>query len=223
MDSEICDCAGCSLPRSERCCEKPGGAAPPFCPTENRTGLRNRVFSLLEEPATREFARQAACQEKDGYRCGKGAPVPVKPRLLEIAEFAGRMGYRRLGLAFCSGLALEGKRVREFYAGRGFEMVSVCCKAGQVPKEALGLADRDKLRPGRFEAMCNPFFQALLLNEARTDFNILLGLCVGHDALFFRFAEAPCTVLAVKDRLLGHNPLAAVYQLDSYYRALSDE
>lgn len=34
------------------------------------------------------------------------------------------------------------------------------------------------------------------------------------------FAEAPCTVLAVKDRLLGHNPLAAIYNIDSYYRSL---
>ncbi len=31
---------------------------------------------------------------------------------------------------------------------------------------------------------------------------------------------APVTVLAVKDRLLGHNPIAAVYNADSDYRAL---
>ena len=50
--------------------------------------------------------------------------------------------------------------------------------------------------------------------------NVLLGLCVGHDSLFFKYTEAPCTVLAVKDRLLGHNPMAAVYNVDSYYRCL---
>ena len=53
-----------------------------------------------------------------------------------------------------------------------------------------------------------------------TEFNILLGLCVGHDSLFLKYADAPCTVLAVKDRVTGHNPLAAVYTIDSYYRAL---
>jgi uncharacterized metal-binding protein len=68
--------------------------------------------------------------------------------------------------------------------------------------------------------MCNPVLQAMILNDEKTQFNILLGLCVGHDSLFFKYAQAPCTVLAVKDRLLGHNPLAAVYTLDSYYRAL---
>jgi uncharacterized metal-binding protein len=68
--------------------------------------------------------------------------------------------------------------------------------------------------------MCNPVLQAMVLNKGKTEFNVLLGLCVGHDSLFFKYAEAPCTVLAVKDRLLGHNPLAAIYNLDHYYRCL---
>jgi len=45
-------------------------------------------------------------------------------------------------------------------------------------------------------------------------------LCVGHDSLFFKHAEAPTTVLAVKDRVTGHNPLAAIYLSDSYYRKI---
>jgi len=35
-----------------------------------------------------------------------------------------------------------------------------------------------------------------------------------------RPAKAPVTVLVAKDRVLGHNPLAAVYTSQSYYRAL---
>ena len=64
--------------------------------------------------------------------------------------------------------------------------------------------------------MCNPIFQAILLNEAGAQFNVLLGLCVGHDSLFFKYAEAPTTVLAVKDRVSGHNPLACIYTTASY-------
>ena len=79
----------------------------------------------------------------------------------------------------------------------------------------------DQVDPGAaHETMCNPIFQALALNEARSEFNILLGLCVGHDSLFFKHATAMGTVLAVKDRLLGHNPLAAIYQYESYCRYL---
>ena len=45
-----------------------------------------------------------------------------------------------------------------------------------------------------------------------------MGLCVGHDTLFIKHVKSPTTVLAVKDRVLGHNPLAALYLSDSYYR-----
>lgn len=43
--------------------------------------------------------------------------------------------------------------------------------------------------------MCNPIGQAAFLNEAKTDLNILLGLCVGHDSLFIKYSNAPITVL----------------------------
>ena len=68
--------------------------------------------------------------------------------------------------------------------------------------------------------MCNPIGQALHLNEEKTDLNILFGLCVGHDTLFIKHSEAPVTVFAVKDRVLCHNPVAAIYQADAYYLSL---
>jgi uncharacterized metal-binding protein len=57
------------------------------------------------------------------------------------------------------------------------------------------------------------------LPHARTELNLLLGLCVGHDSLFMKHSVAPVTVLAAKDRVLGHNPLAAIHIADGYYRA----
>jgi len=68
--------------------------------------------------------------------------------------------------------------------------------------------------------MCNPISQAMVLNDDKTDFNILLGLCVGHDSLFIKYANAYTTVLVVKDRVLGHNPVAALYTADGYYQRL---
>lgn len=35
-----------------------------------------------------------------------------------------------------------------------------------------------------------------------------------------KYCSAPVTVLAVKDRLLAHNPLGALYLSESYYRHL---
>jgi uncharacterized metal-binding protein len=49
-----------------------------------------------------------------------------------------------------------------------------------------------------------------------------MGLCVGHDSLFSRHSEAPVTTLVVKDRVLGHNPVAALYTTQSYNARLLD-
>ena len=80
--------------------------------------------------------------------------------------------------------------------------------------------DEETIQRGTNETMCNPIFQAKLLNHEKSDFNIVLGLCVGHDSLFFQHAHAPTTVLAVKDRVTGHNPLAAIYLSDTYFRKI---
>jgi uncharacterized metal-binding protein len=37
-----------------------------------------------------------------------------------------------------------------------------------------------------------------------------------------KYSNAMCTVLAVKDRLMGHNPLGAIYTYDSYSRYLKN-
>jgi uncharacterized metal-binding protein len=201
------------------------GRHPENCPTHLHEDVVARAMREYAKPEIRAFALNASLQEAEGYagrEAGYAHVRPAKPRLLEIAEFARRMGYTRLGLVFCAGLVNEGRRVAEFYQAKGFEVVSVICKVGQVPKERLGLKDDQKIAIGRHESMCNPISQALLMNAAKTQFNILVGLCVGHDSLVFKYSEAPCTVLAAKDRVFGHNPLAAVYTLDSYYRYLKE-
>ena len=62
-----------------------------------------------------------------------------------------------------------------------------------------------------------PVAQAELLNSHGAEFNVVMGLCVGHDSLFFRYAKALSTVLVAKDRVLGHNPVAALHLAGSYY------
>ena len=71
----------------------------------------------------------------------------------------------------------------------------------------MGLADSQKVRPGHFEPMCNPISQAELLNRHGCELTVLMGLCVGHDSLFFRYSTGLVTVLVVKDRVLAHNPI----------------
>lgn len=217
------NCARCSFKAAERICRTEDGKHPPDCPTVAQAGLTRSVLEEYQREDIHTFARNAALQEKDGYadrERGYERVRPAKPRLEEILEFIGRTGYRKIGLAFCMGLRKEAAAVERLFSSKGLEMVSAICKVGRVPKEHLGLAEDQRIAVGQFESMCNPILQAELLNRAGTEFNVLLGLCVGHDSLFFKYGEAPCTVLAVKDRVTGHNPLAPLYTLDSYYRAL---
>jgi len=197
------------------------GKGPPACPTLFQDDILSDSGREYDDSQLREFARQASIQEAECYANRHQRPYVMqatKTRLVEICEFADKMGYRKLGLAFCAGLIREARVVADILKNREFELVSVICKAGRIPKTAIGVTDEQKVFQGTDESMCNPVFQAKLCNHEHTDFNILLGLCVGHDSLFFRYAEAPTTVLAVKDRVTGHNPLAAVYLSESYYR-----
>ena len=213
------DCAECPVPLEKRICRNPEGKGPAGCPSMTYGETGAEAATIYQLPEVREFARLASLQEAEGYtgrEPGAGPRRTAKPRVLEIAEFAHRLNNGPIGLAFCSGLRNEAKLVAGLWREMGLEVVSVICKVGAVPKENLGLAEGEKVNPGSPESMCNPVGQALLLDRAGTGLNVALGLCVGHDSLFFKYSQAPVTVLAAKDRLLGHNPLAALQTLDSY-------
>lgn len=130
-------------------------------------------------------------------------------RLQETAEFAKAMRFKRLGMAFCIGLNEEARYIERFFEKQGFEFYSICCKNCSVSKKELGLK---QVKPEKeHEAMCNPKFQAKFLNDKKVELYISCGLCVGHDAIFNSNCNGPVTTLVVKDRLLAHNPLGAVY------------
>ena len=219
----IPSCAACDLEVNRRICYTEEGVGSKGCPTLTDEKVLEEALKEYEDPEIFEFARQASIQEAEGYANRHQRPYimqPTKTRIQEICEFAKRMGYRRLGLAFCVGLVKEASVVQDILEAHGFEVVSVLCKAGRTIKELIGIKDEEKVRQGTDEAMCNPIYQAKLLNHEKAEFNILIGLCVGHDSLFFKYAQAPTTVLAVKDRVTGHNPLAAIYTTDTYYRKI---
>jgi len=73
--------------------------------------------------------------------------------------------------------------------------VSVCCKCGSVPKEELGLEAWEKLILTDSRPCVIPIAQAELLNEAKTDFQYSLGLCVGMIHCSLKNSSALCTVL----------------------------
>ncbi|MFH1116626.1 MAG: DUF1847 domain-containing protein [Pseudomonadota bacterium] len=217
-------CAACTGELPNTVCMTEGGSVGKGCPTVTAKDLLAQANREYDNPETRSFALQASIQEAACYENRHERPYvmqPSKTRIVEICEFADRMRFKRLGLVFCMGLKSEAGIVDGILKGKGFEVISVCCKAGRTSKDLIGIEDRDKIFQGTDESMCNPIFQAAVVNEEKTDLNILLGLCVGHDSLFLKHAHAYSTVLAVKDRVTGHSPLAPIYLHGSYYRKLA--
>jgi uncharacterized metal-binding protein len=205
-------CAYC--PDTVRACRTGESAerGPGYCPTKvDPDGIADAA-EKYRDADTRRVAKIAAVVEATGY-C-------QWTRVQEICEFAKRMGCKKIGIATCISFVDHAKVLSGILESHGFEVVSVACKHGGIPKEEIGVGDEEKIRPGKFEAMCNPVGQAELLPRAGCELNVVLGLCVGHDSLFFKHATGLTTVLVAKDRVLAHNPIGALNLADTYYSGL---
>lgn len=144
-------------------------------------------------------------------------------RVEEIIAFAKKTGAYRIGIATCVGLMNETKIFAKVLKAKGLESYSVVCKIGSIDKTEVGVAEELKIQKGCHESLCNPILQAKLLNKEKTHLNVIVGLCVGHDSLFIKYSKAPVTTLITKDRVLGHNPAAALYTSGFYYKRLLQE
>lgn len=208
------NCAKCGLWG----CRGPDGKYPQECPTGNPTPAQAEALAEAREryadPEVQELARSAAYIEKTGY-CRW-------TRLEETVEFARKMGYSHLGIACCVGFAREARVAGNYFEACGFRVSVAVCKAGGVAKDDIGVPAGSQFEPGSRESMCNPVGQAYLLAAEGCDLNVVMGLCVGHDTLFLEHSfrkRVPATVLCAKDRVTGHNPVAAIYGAEGYFRA----
>ncbi len=195
--------------------------APAFCPMKLMPEVIKKAESEYDRPEIKEFARMATIQEIECYEhLPEGMRAKI-PRVEELFQFAQKCGYKRLGLAFCGGLDKEAGILTRMLENRGFEVVSVRCKVGAASMDMIGVKEKQMIAPGVALSMCNPIVQAEVLNDSNVHLAIMLGLCIGHDTLFIKYCRVPMTVIAVKDRVFGHNPLAALYLSESpYYRRL---
>ena len=187
---------------------------PPFCMTTHiDEGVLSEAMAEYEKEEIRTIAVSAAEVEADNYM--------KMTRLEETIEFAKKIGAKKIGIGTCAGLIGETRILTKILRKKGFEVFGIVCKCGTQKKTSIGIPERCTAVG---ENMCNPILQAKYLNHEKTDLNILMGLCVGHDSLFYKYCDAPVTTLVAKDRVLGHNPVAASYQSDKYYaRLLAEE
>lgn len=135
-------------------------------------------------------------------------------RIEEVMDFAHRAGARHLGVVFCSGFREEAAHLHAILIAHGFRVSSVCCKTGAVPKERLGIRDEQKVRPGQPEMVCNGLAQADLLEGDEVELVLLMGQCVGHDTATMARLHVPAVCVVAKDRVLAHNTVAALYEIE---------
>ena len=209
MSKETLSCVDCMV----RNCELRNRMYPDFCLTTDLTEDQvAEVLDLYAEEENHKAMCAAAEVECEGYL--------KKCRIEEIMMFAEKIGAEKLGIATCVGLLRESRILAKILRSHGFEVYGAACKVGSIPKTKVGI---DPKCEEIGVPMCNPILQAKLLNEAETDLNLVVGLCVGHDSLFYKYSQALATTVVTKDRVLGHNPVAALYTAESYYKRLMEK
>ena len=204
MEDKNLSCVDCGTQN----CKFKTRTYPDFCLTTNLSEEdANWAAERYEEDRNHEVMVASAEVEFEGY-C-------QWTRVQEIMEFARKIGAKKIGIANCIGLINEARIFARILRANGFEAYSVVCKVEGRAKSSMGIPEKcEQIGP----AMCNPILQARLLNQAKTDLNVVIGLCVGHDSLFYRYSDAYVTTLVTKDRVTGNNPAAALYTANSYYK-----
>ena len=193
-------CADCRIIN----CKHQDMQYPKFCPTKELTSDDNN----------KEISRISA-EIEDEFYC-------KYTKVEEIMEFAKRLKMNKIRIVACVGLMEESRTFAKILEKHDFEVYSAACKVGAMKKtEITGLDEEKTVVTGN--VMCNPILQVKILNKEKTDLNVIIGLCVGHDSLFYKYSDALCTTLVTKDKVLAHNPVGALYQANTYYKKLMND
>lgn len=113
-------------------------------------------------------------------------------RIQEMIEYAQTAKIQKIGIAYCTTFTKESKALESILKNEGFAIAKVHCKYGRLPFSSL--------IDGYKGISCNPAGQAKYLEAEKTQLNIVMGLCLGHDMIFNEKSAAPVTTLIVKER-----------------------
>ena len=162
-------CAECTSQFCQVQCKQPAGAD---CPMNDRA-LFEQVQAEYHKPDVHTFYEASV----ESMR----ASFAQLTRLMETINFCRLMHYRKIGIAYCSGMLREGRIVNEMFKKEGFETISAGCKVGGFACEELTGPQPQQPRPARRDlrspdyqfhppekmkkrAICDPIGQAMVLN-----------------------------------------------------------
>jgi len=126
-------------------------------------------------------------------------------RLKLIKDLALGLEYKSIGLANCVMFTRETKAIEQ-YLSKDFTVYKVNCKHNRLTRKAL-FNNHDT------SIICNPAGQAAFLNAHKTEMNISIGLCVGHDMIFCHQSHAPVTTIFTKDFTNNNDPSMAIHDI----------
>lgn len=137
-------------------------------------------------------------EDKEEMRRANVARVNAhKSRLQELIEFIKVSGFTKIGVANCLSMQKYADKLVEILRQEGLEICQINCKASGLD----GCVICEEMKG----SCCDPISQAEFLNSEQTEFNINVGLCLGHGLLFQKYSQAPVTTFIVKDFAHNHN------------------
>ena len=113
-----------------------------------------------------------------------------KARANEVLEYAKKMNYKKLGVAVCYALLSECRLFINSLRENAIKCVVVVCGPEASKTPSLNLDEIDS-----YVVVCDPLSQAEILNSKKTDFNIIVGLCLGNDSLLVKNLNALSSIL----------------------------
>ena len=219
MQCSKCEVRVCTVDSSGK---RLPGEAPSWCPMKTKANVIKQAMAKYTEE-DHKIAHAAAVVESEAYIREPWGLKPYATRVLEIINFAKKMGYKKIGIACCFASGWDGRMLANILLNRGFEVVVRFCKVLEVQNTTfLGLKEEETLVPGGYQSMCNPIAQVDCLVDSGCDLIVAFGQCTGHDALAGKFSQVPIIFLSGKDRVLAHNPVVALTSpWNQYYRKLT--
>ena len=181
---------------------------PKTCRDSDSCGIEKfesaEVIKDYHEPENQKIL-QAAASLVDNDKAG------TLSRVQETIAFIKRIGYKKIGLAYCYGMEKDAKIMKELFNAEGIKLRTVSCTVRGIDQNEIN-------RNSCIENVsCNPLGQARELNDEGVDFVIVMGICLGHDILLQRNLKSDFTTLVVKDRVFANAPLKA---LDQYSKPI---
>lgn len=208
LGCESCGLLGCRLDEDY----------PSFCPTKKLDQATiDKVLEIYRnDPLTNKITKVSSAVEAHNYL--------KATRVEETVDFIKRMGFKKVGIASCISMLPETRVFCKILKSHGIKYEALSCKVGAIEKEEVGISKEDKIRKNvGHESMCNPVLQSKYFENMGVDFVVMIGLCVGHDTLFYMHCDLPVTTLIVKDRVTCHNPAAPLHYIDGIYKKILNE